>query len=1138
QVARTLAQLQDVRLIEVAAGRYAWSSTSVRHTMDLFLAPTEERRRAAIFFATAVSAHQGDLEWLALERGNLTAAIETALAEGWTEHVGALAQALQPELVLDGLWESWGSVIEQARRAAELGNDSHLLAWALHDQGARAGLLGDQTTAANSLSEALNLRLHHDPTAAAVTRHNMEYLGLWPPPPPPSDNTPLDSAGPLLRRIPLWLKLALVILLPLTGISSVGAVWWYNRPPTVSFSATPSVGSYPLEVRFDAEASHGRQNGNALIYVWDFGDDSAPIETRDPQISHTYAAPGSYIASLRIEDERGKRQGNPVTIPIEVRNESPQPQITVLANTTVFAANETLTLSGQATDTEDGALDGTQLRWAVRLHTGDTIQTILTDEVGNDIAFTIPSSATVTAATQLEIQLTASDSLGATSVVTKTLQPALVTLMLRSEPAGLQLRINDQTVTTPYTWESWAGAVMPLVAPAQLDAADMCQVFARWSDGGTTAARTITATTSIEYTATFRPLAVTLAAATLAAAESSGAAVMTVALDAESDCPVTVTYATSDGTAIAGQDYAPKSGELTFAAGVTEQRIEIPITNDQFDEAAETIKLRLSKASSAVIGTPATAVITIQDNDPAPTITFEQAALSIDENAAVAEISVRLSAPSGQTISLPYAAQDGTASSEVDYRATNGTLTFAPGTTIQTFTVPIVDDDRDEADETVVLSLGEPVNAELDIARATLTIRDNDLPPVVGFAANRFSVAEDAGSVSIEVVLTQASGLPVSVVYATTDQTAIGGDDYITVTDQLTFAPGETSQTFTIPINTDRFDEADETVALALSNPENATAGVFEATLVIENDDPPPVIQFAQDRYEVNESASVVVITVTLNLASGEEIAINYSTANGTANAGADYNAASGTLAFGWGQWTQTITIPINNDRNDERNETFTLTLSDPRNAVLGQLARTTVTIRDDDEPVVSFAETSYSVPEAGELSNLPYPNPTRQPPRVLEVTVKLDQPSWQEVQVSYRTVDDTANAGSDYEATSGVLTFKPGETIKTVTVAVFDDQTYEGDERFTLRLSDPVKAKLGQSQAVITIVDNDPPDTSVPEIGEPQITPLTSEDEIIIGSRPRLPSRLALAIPLAWALLLWAIASSGTSRRRRIGNM
>jgi PKD repeat protein len=1110
QVTRTLAQLQDVRLIEVADGRYAWASASVRRILDLLLAPTNERQRAAIFFATAVNAHQGDLEWLALERGNLTTAIETALAEGWTELVGTLAQALQPELVLDGLWESWGSVIDQARRAAELGNDPHLLAWALHEQGTRAGLLGDQTAAASNLSEALNLRLRHDPTAAAVTRHNMEYLGLWPPPPPP-DNTAPDAAGPLLRRIPLWLKLALVILLPLTGISSAGAVWWYNRLPTASFSATPNAGSYPLEVRFDAGASRSGQNGHALIYVWDFGDDSAPVETRDPQISHTYAAPGSYTASLWVEDERGKRLENPFTSEIEVRNEPPQPQITLFANTTAFVADETITLSGQAIDTEDGALDDTQLRWTVRLNTSDTIQTILADEVGKDIAVTIPPSADVTAATQLEIQLTASDSLGATAVVTKTLQPALVTLTLRSEPAGLQLRINDQTVTTPYTWESWAGAVMPLVAPAQLDTADMCQVFAAWSDGDTAAARTITSTSSIEYTATFRPLAVTLAAATLAAAESSDAAGMTVALNAEADCPITVKYTTSDGTAIAGQDYAPESGELRFAAGVTAQRIEIPITNDQLDELAETVELRLSEASGAVVGAPATAVITIQDDDPAPTITFEQAALSIDENASVAEIRVRLSAPSGQTISLPYAATDGTANSEADYRATNGTLTFAPGTIIQTFTVQIKDDDRDEADETVALSLGEPVNAELDIARATLTIRDNDLPPVVGFAANRFSVAEDAGSASIEVVLSQASGLPVSVTYATSDQSATGGDDYTSVTGRLTFAPGETSQTFTVPISIDQFDEAEETVALTLSNPENATAGVFEATLVIANDDPLPAIQFAQDGYTVNESASAVVVTVTLNLASGEEVAINYSIANGTANAGADYSAASGTLAFGWGQWTQTISIPITNDRSDEPDETFTLALSDPRNAVLGPLARTTVTIRDDDEPVVSFAETSYSVSEEG---GLPIFQSINQPSRVWDVTVKLDPPSWQEVRVNYSTADGTASASSDYAATSGVLTFKPGETTKTVTVTVTDDRIYEGDEWFALRLSDPVNAKLGQSEAVITIVDNDPPDNRGPEIGAPQITPLTRNGALEIGCSTEVTFRVSISDP------------------------
>jgi hypothetical protein len=114
----------------------------------------------------------------------------------------------------------------------------------------------------------------------------------------------------------------------------------------------------------------------------------------------------------------------------------------------------------------------------------------------------------------------------------------------------------------------------------------------------------------------------------------------------------------------------------------------------------------------------------------------------------------------------------------------------------------------------------------------------------------------------------------------------------------------------------------------------------------------------------VNEANGTVTITVILSAAQGQAVTVNYATSDGSATAGSDYTTRSGTLTFIPGQTSRTFTVPIINDTNTELNETFTVTLSTPTNASLGTPNPATVTIIDDDLPVVEFSSATYSVAE------------------------------------------------------------------------------------------------------------------------------------------------------------------------------
>ena len=131
----------------------------------------------------------------------------------------------------------------------------------------------------------------------------------------------------------------------------------------------------------------------------------------------------------------------------------------------------------------------------------------------------------------------------------------------------------------------------------------------------------------------------------------------------------------------------------------------------------------------------------------------------------------------------------------------------------------------------------EGANASIADGQGLGTITDDDPTPTVGFSSGSYSEDEDAGGATITVTLSAQSGRIVTVDYATSDGTATADDDYKAVIDTLTFMPGDTSQTFAVPIINDGLDETDETVNLTLSAATNANGTPTNATLTILDDD-------------------------------------------------------------------------------------------------------------------------------------------------------------------------------------------------------------------------------------------------------------------------------------------------------------
>jgi hypothetical protein len=425
-----------------------------------------------------------------------------------------------------------------------------------------------------------------------------------------------------------------------------------------------------------------------------------------------------------------------------------------------------------------------------------------------------------------------------------------------------------------------------------------------------------------------------------------------VTLTPSSAQTVTVSYATADGSAT-GADYVSQNGIVTFNPGETSKTVTINVSGDLLDEVDETLLVTLTNPANATLSR-AQATGTILDNDPVPAISVNDVVVTEGNTGTVnAAFTVSLSGPSGRAISVGYATANGSASAPGDYITASGPVNFAAGVTTQVVNVAVVGDATDEADETLTLNLSAPTNATIARAQGTATITDDDAAPTVAIAnASRAEGNTGSANLAFTVTLSGASGRIITVDYATADGSALAGSDYTGASGTLTFAAGTTTQLVNVPILGDTTSEPNETFVVTLANPTNTTISAAQATGTIQNDDGVPSINIA-DVAVVEGNAGTVnaVFALTLTPASTQAVTVDFTTANGTATAGSDYIAASGTVSFAAGATTASISVTVNGDTAVEPSEAFVVNLSNPVNATLARTQATGTISSDDGVP-------------------------------------------------------------------------------------------------------------------------------------------------------------------------------------------
>ncbi|MGC3971773.1 MAG: Calx-beta domain-containing protein [Pirellulales bacterium] len=452
----------------------------------------------------------------------------------------------------------------------------------------------------------------------------------------------------------------------------------------------------------------------------------------------------------------------------------------------------------------------------------------------------------------------------------------------------------------------------------------------------------------------------------------------------------------------------------------------------------------------------------------------------VTEGSSSVVVTLTLSEALSEDLTIEWSTNDGSARAGVEYVAGSSSVTFLAGETTAQITIGLLNDAMDEDDKSFLLELTGPETIEFESAVVEVVIADDDASPTLSISDA--TANEATGFIEFTVTLSAASDRVVFVDWTTANGTA-GASEFDANNGRLAFAAGETSRTIVVELVNDNVHEADKSFQITLSNPENATiAGSNSAVGTIVNDDAVPTIRVVSAA--ASENVGFAEIIVELSHPSESSISVNWSAVDGTAESPDDYDAdvehpLSGTLNFAPGVTQRTITLPIINDLAEEADETVGIELSDPTGGTLAEDSDGTLTIRDNDRVRIVIDDQEFNEDDG-----------------VVSIMLALEGDTEETVTVTWEVIDDSAEEDVEFELVkprldehgdvipnewdvlteedARTLTFVPGEDPPVIYVRIIDDEVFDGDRSFKVRLSAPVNANVPQQDAEIAILDDE----------------------------------------------------------------
>ena len=529
------------------------------------------------------------------------------------------------------------------------------------------------------------------------------------------------------------------------------------------------------------------------------------------------------------------------------------------------------------------------------------------------------------------------------------------------------------------------------------------------------------------------------------------------------------------GTNITQGDYVLSGTSITIPAGQTSGSVTFTVQNDALVELTETATVTLTNPSIGISrGTTISQDISITNSTMAELSIDDVSALETDAGTTILEFTVTLNNAVDAAFSLAYATADGTATAGNDYTTAAAALNFA-GTAGETqkFQVTVTGDSIVELHETVLVDLsgisagGRAVTFAGNQGVGTITNDDHASLSIDDVSAEE----TDAGTVfTFTVTVDKAVDTAFSVDDSTVDGTATVADtDFVAISGStLNFTGGVAGETQTLQVTIvgDTVAEIDETFTVSLLNVvatgRDVVLGDSSGGGTIIDDDGVALNLGVSVSSGSEAAGTTITLVATAAVAVTGDQTVNV-IVSGTGITNTDYQLAATTITIADGQTIGTVTFTVLNDNVAEALETATVMIANPSAGVkLGVTTSQDITITSDDVASVSIDDVSITEGDSGT--------------QLLTFTATADIAVQGGFTVDYATVDDIAEAGVDYVAASGTLTFAgTAAEAQQFTVTISGDTTVELDEGFFVNLSNPSNgAGLSDGQAVGTITNDD----------------------------------------------------------------
>ncbi len=523
---------------------------------------------------------------------------------------------------------------------------------------------------------------------------------------------------------------------------------------------------------------------------------------------------------------------------------------------------------------------------------------------------------------------------------------------------------------------------------------------------------------------------------------------------------------TASGTALPGTDYTPLANVLvTFNPGVSDVMVPVSINNNGLPEGNQTIGMQLANATGfSVLTNPANATLTILDTVHLPGVVFFSATnYNVNASDTNAYVTVYRTNGSSGVITVNYSTVAGTAQPVADYYTTNGLLTFIDGVTNQTIVVPLIPQTQVKTPVTLSVVLSNAVGGATIASPSNTTVTISSSLAGISFVTATNTLPENSGVVSLAVQRLYNTNSTVTVQYKTVNGTARASTNYTYTSGTLTFTNGEVLKTVSVPLIDYTNITGNLYFSVSLTNPVGAQL-LSPSNSVVVLQDAEAGLSFSTSTQRVLKNAGFATVTVTcsnprVEPTNGVPLQVNYTTTNGTALAGVDYQAISGTLVFTNGLAVNSFTVPIYSNNVITGDKAFSVVLSNP--TAPGQITPngTQVILIAESNTGLRFTQTSYQAFKNGIIAT---------------IAVSRTGNTNNVVSVDYLATNGTAINGVNFAATNGTLIFPDGVMSQTFNVPLIANSQVQPNLSVLLQLSNPTNSQLvTPSAATLIILEN-----------------------------------------------------------------